>query len=368
MKTFKKDRKFSQSMKNDECIQWLEQNKLLEQVNENFFRVQKVITKCLKADGEKILILSDTGSAESHLAAVLGACYYKSSQELGFDSEIVMQTPKKESENVEPEIESAIKGLPDKSIVIICVSNKLGAIGEVKSFRTYALAKNHRFISTTSLGCVPTSYLTQILSTIDVDYEELQKKHEEVKSKLQKAKRVRVITSQGTDVMFYIENVSVRASDGKYSEYGAGGNIPIGEVYLAPEPGKTEGTVVIDGSSRNRARTELIKDTIVIEIKKGKAVEIKGGKEAELLEQSLKWGEQNSIYPERVRMIAELGIGMNPKAKVIGTTIIDEKALGTAHIALGSNSWFGGTIKTVLHIDQVFRNPKIYIDGELLEF
>jgi leucyl aminopeptidase (aminopeptidase T) len=352
-------------MKNEACVKWSEEQELTKYIDEHFFRVQKVLTRCLNAEEEKILIISDIGNNGFHLAGILGMCYYRAAQELGLDVDIVMQTPKKKGEQADEEVIDALKALPEKSIVIAILSNRLGKIGEIKSFRTFAKAKSHKFISTPSLGYVQTSYLTQLLSTIDVDYEELQKKHAALKEKLEKAKRIRVITKQGTDVMFYVENVPVRASDGNYVEFGTGGNIPAGEVYLAPEPGKTEGTVVIDGSSGNKVKTELIKEPIILEIKKGMVVEIKGGKEADLLEESLKWGEENSIYPDRVRSVAELGIGLNPKAKVIGTTIIDEKALGTAHIAIGSNYWFGGTIKTIVHFDQVFRNPKIYLDGEL---
>jgi leucyl aminopeptidase (aminopeptidase T) len=59
-----------------------------------------------------------------------------------------------------------------------------------------------------------------------------------------------------------------------------------------------------------------------------------------------------------------LGIGINPGALLIGSTIMDEKVLGTAHIGIGSNFWFGGEIKTVFHGDQIFKNPQIFINGE----
>ena len=58
---------------------------------------------------------------------------------------------------------------------------------------------------------------------------------------------------------------------------------------------------------------------------------------------------------------------MNPKAKIIGAMIIDDKTLGTAHIGIGSNYWFGGNIYAIIHLDQVFRNPKIYLDGKVLK-
>jgi len=81
----------------------------------------------------------------------------------------------------------------------------------------------------------------------------------------------------------------------------------------------------------------------------------------------LKWAEEHAKYAERVRKVAELGIGLNPKAKIIGATIIDEKVLGTAHVGIGSNYWFGGPIRTIIHLDQVFKNPLLKLDGESFE-
>ena len=40
--------------------------------------------------------------------------------------------------------------------------------------------------------------------------------------------------------------------------------------------------------------------------------------------------------------------------------------LGTAHIGIGSNYWFGGPIRTIIHLDQVFKNPLFKLDGESL--
>ena len=124
---------------------------------------------------------------------------------------------------------------------------------------------------------------------------------------------------------------------------------------------------MIDGSSANRYGTQLIKDPITLTIEEGEIVKIEGGEEAKKLQETLDWAYKKAKHPWGVKRIAELGIGINPNAKIIGATIIDEKKLGTAHIGIGSNHWFGGTIYAILHLDQVFRNPKIYIDNKLLK-
>ena len=81
----------------------------------------------------------------------------------------------------------------------------------------------------------------------------------------------------------------------------------------------------------------------------------------------MNWAATQAKNPGSVRRICEFGIGLNPKAKIIGATIVDEKMLGSAHIGIGSNYWFGGTIFAIIHLDQVFKNPKVYCDGKLIE-
>jgi hypothetical protein len=49
-----------------------------------------------------------------------------------------------------------------------------------------------------------------------------------------------------------------------------------------------------------------------------------------------------------------------------GNMLLDEKAAGTAHIALGSNTFMGGLIDASIHCDMVTRRPTILIDGKTL--
>ena len=54
------------------------------------------------------------------------------------------------------------------------------------------------------------------------------------------------------------------------------------------------------------------------------------------------------------RTVCELGLGMNPNVKELcGYTLLDEKAAGTFHIAVGANQMFGGMNEASDHIDFV---------------
>ncbi|MCK4520976.1 MAG: aminopeptidase, partial [Nanoarchaeota archaeon] len=62
--------------------------------------------------------------------------------------------------------------------------------------------------------------------------------------------------------------------------------------------------------------------------------------------------------------VAELGIGTNNKAKITGNILEDEKAMGTAHIALGNNKSYEGKIDVPIHVDGVFFKPTIIVDDK----
>jgi len=65
--------------------------------------------------------------------------------------------------------------------------------------------------------------------------------------------------------------------------------------------------------------------------------------------------------------IAELGIGANPKARLNGNVLEDEKVLGTVHIAVGDNTSFtGGHMRSNIHLDGILLQPTVKIGERLL--
>ena len=248
------------------------------------------------------------------------------------------------------------------------MSDKLGAIDELgKSFRNFCQKKKHRFVSSSSLGDLPTERINDFIAAIDIEYKPLRDRHQKVKEILDQANEIHIKTKAGTDLYYNVEGMKAVSSDGNYQLPGTGGNLPAGEVYIPCNGRKVEGRVVIDGSSRNHKHTTLIKTPITLNIKEGSIVEIQGEEEAKQLENTLKWAAGRSKQPKSVYRISEFGIGLNHKANIIGSTLIDEKTLGTAHIGIGSNYWFGGSIYAIIHLDQIFRAPEIEVDGKKLE-
>jgi leucyl aminopeptidase (aminopeptidase T) len=65
------------------------------------------------------------------------------------------------------------------------------------------------------------------------------------------------------------------------------------------------------------------------------------------------------------RNIAELGIGTNVGVDdLVGSVLLDEKAAGTVHIAIGDNASIGGETEAPIHLDGILREPTVSADGE----
>ncbi len=350
-----------------ESLKWLKEHSLYDSAYKASISLKKIFTPCLAVNNEKVLIVGDVGYENRNTAAVLSGAYYLAAEQLKLDAKLILQSVKSRGDVSDEDVVKSLSGLKAGNIIILNMSDKLGNIQELgKSFRRWVGKKNHRFISAMSLGDLATSNIELILKAIDVSYKPLQAQHELIRQKLENAKEVHITTPAGTDLRYDKSGIDAISADGNYTAHGTGGNLPAGEVYAPPNGKNVSGKVVIDGSSRTHEHTILIKQPIELSIEEGEITAIKGGEEAKQLESTLKWAASVAKNPGNVRRICELGIGLNPKAQIIGAMIVDDKTLGTAHIGIGSNYWFGGSIYAIIHLDQVFKNPAIYLDDELL--
>jgi len=352
-------------MEQKDFWKWAEEKKLTGLIGKYAFHFEKIIKDCLAVSDEEVVLVGDSGFEDNLIAPVFAGCYLKAAKNNKI--KLVMQEVKSKNQQADKKVIEALDELPEKSVIIICLSNLLGKLGHLgKSYRKFCRSRKHKFVSSTGLGSLNLDQIEDVMGSFDINYKNLQSEGLRIKRFLDEAKEVLVKTAAGTDLKINIEGLKALVSAGVYSQPGLGGNIPTGEVYAPVKVRGANGRLVVDASVRHRDGTLLVEKPLVLEIRDGKVVKIEG-EGAELLEATLSEAEEKAKYPERVRMIGELGIGINPRAKVVGSTIIDEKVRGTAHIAIGSNYWYGGQIKTIIHLDQVFRNPKIWVDGKRLD-
>jgi leucyl aminopeptidase (aminopeptidase T) len=94
-------------------------------------------------------------------------------------------------------------------------------------------------------------------------------------------------------------------------------------------------------------------------VEAGRVVKIEGGREADGVRRYLEThGDDNSFAAP-----AEISVGLNHKARIMGAVRNDKKALGTSHIAIGRSD-IGGTIVSATHFDGLMARPTITVNGK----
>lgn len=175
---------------------------------------------------------------------------------------------------------------------------------------------------------------------------------------LRGAREVRVTSPAGTDVTMSIEGREPKGwLTGICREPGQISALPGGEVSLPPVEGTTNGKVVIE-----RVMTDIgvISDPIVWTVRDGLVTDITGGSEADRLREHVA-GVANATN------VGELGIGLNPAARITGDITESKKRLGTAHLAMGDSAGgYGGTVVSDVHLDGIVMTPTIEVDRRVL--
>jgi leucyl aminopeptidase (aminopeptidase T) len=196
-----------------------------------------------------------------------------------------------------------------------------------------------------------------LLRNMDGNYQAIVSRSRKLADILTIGRSAYLKTPAGTDLSFSISRMKGYADTGMLHEKGQFSNLPAGEACVAPVAASVQGTMIIDGSFPNIGK---IKTPVRMNVKDGQIIRILGGEEAVKIRSLLR------PFGKDARMIGEIGIGTNPKAKLTGCILEDEKVLGMVHIALGNNISFGGKNSVRCHYDSVLLKPTLEIDGKTI--
>lgn len=155
-------------------------------------------------------------------------------------------------------------------------------------------------------------------AVVDVDWDDLEEKNEEIKEVFDGAEEVQIV-GENTDITLSLEGREGICANGNH-------NLPDGEVFYAPKKyslnGKIEFSYPVSAEGNEISGIELV-------FEDGKVIEFSAEKNEEFLEEMLE-------TDEGARYVGELGIGTNRSIeKYIQYTLFDEKIGGTIHMALG---------------------------------
>lgn len=191
--------------------------------------------------------------------------------------------------------------------------------------------------------------------SLDVDYRRMRLRESLLLDRLQGASRLRLRSALGTDLTCDVRRrpfVSDLKASGSCCV-----NLPCGEIYCAPVEGSAAGVLVCDGPIGGDGVPPM---PVRIEVDRGRAKAVACD--------DLIWQERIERYlahDDGAGMVCEVGMGLNPNARLVGRMLEDEKALRTAHVAFGSNQGFpGGCICSGMHIDCLVHLPTVEVERE----
>ena len=325
--------------------------------------------------GERVLIITNP----SHDVHLISMALYDAALARRAEPTLILQPPKSQFDFAEDAVLHALRSEPE---IILSVSrHKLGkdrfalkqpykhkgkAIGHIFNYLMES-KKSRSFWS-------PSVTVDMFERTVPIDYKKLKANCAKLKAVLDRASEVHVTTREGTDLIIGLRKRKADEDDGDFSKPGSGGNVPAGEVYISPELGTGDGTIVFNGCIASGSGVILIKEPIVATVRENMVTEVSGGKEARALKATFesarrttrKFAKDGLIprkalpdYLRNIYNLGELGIGLNEKARIVGNMLEDEKVFKTCHIAIGSN--YDGDAKALIHLDGLVKRPTMEV-------
>ncbi len=290
--------------------------------------------------GESVLVITDESTRNA------GIAIWEAAKTLKAESMLLEIIPRSTHGEEPP---PAVAKLMKEVDVVLCPTRKS---------LTHTQARREATDAGVRIATLPGVTEDMMIRCLNADYGKIAEISLKLTKILHEGKLARVTTPAGTDITLPLEGMEGHPDTGLVHNKDDMSNLPAGEAYIAPAEGKSNGVIVIDGSM---AGIGLVGDDfITIKVEGGFATDITGGPLAEKLIELIE------PYGKPARNIAELGIGTNEKATIIGNILEDEKALKTVHIAIGDNMSMGGTFDVPSHLDGILKDPTLEIDGKII--
>lgn len=329
--------------------------------------------------GEKVLLITNPEPEVFGISAAI----YDAAAAYGADVNVIVQDRRGQLDFASDAVIHALRSEPD--VAISLSASKLGKdrFGLEKAYRFKGVKGSWPHVFNALMGAKmlrsfwsPSITMDTFARTVPVDYAQMRKDAAKLKRALDAATHVHVSSPGGTDLELSIEGRKARVDDGAFHTPGSGGNLPAGETYVSPANYTARGVIVFDGSVAvaDGGGAFVPKKPVTVEIEGGRAVRLTGGAGARRLERSLVLGEEAALeqkgksgwsdsrveaYRFNARHLGELGIGLNPRARVTGNMLEDEKILGTCHFAIGAN--YDDDAEAFIHLDCLVNKPTITV-------
>jgi leucyl aminopeptidase (aminopeptidase T) len=291
--------------------------------------------------GERFLVVVDTLTSPEIPAALMAQA-----AALGCEAATLTIAPRTRSgQNPPPHAAAAMQAA---DIIVAAASTSL--------YHTQAKADAQR---AGARGVLNAPYLAEawVQGAMTADFRAIRPVAERLRDLLKTGRQLRLTSPAGTDLTATITGrkpvgwlTAICREPGQISA------LPGGEVSLPPVEGTAEGCVVFEQVMSDLGRLER---PLELFVQAGHVTAVRGGSPAQA-------GRLNDIVQNvpNATNIAEIGIGLNPKARLTDQITETKKRLGTAHVAIGDNARdYGGSVECAVHLDGMILDVTIALDG-----
>jgi leucyl aminopeptidase (aminopeptidase T) len=296
--------------------------------------VDTVVNQCLGvAPGEHVVVVADTTTRRT------GNVLREAAAAAGADAVVVVMDPRDvDGQEPPPPVAAALAA---SDVYIVPTARSL-------SHTQARRAATERGARGATLPGITDDILARLMAC---DFAALQRRSRALAHLLTHADEAHFTCPNGSDLRLDLFGRAGIADDGDLTRPGAFGNLPCGEGFIAPVSGdgvlyatSMAGIGMVGGRPARLTVTN------------GELVDVEGAEGERLLRRLRDAG------PHGVNL-AELGVGTNERAGLIGNVLEDEKILGTVHVAFGASAGLGGTISVPVHLDCVVVAPTLDIGG-----
>jgi leucyl aminopeptidase (aminopeptidase T) len=208
-----------------------------------------------------------------------------------------------------------------------------------------------------------TAYTDEILTSpalLETDFEAQAAVCHKIGDAFTRGSQLRLTSPKGTDLTFSMEGRTANVLT-NLPDPGQLAPVPDIEVNVVPVTGSANGHLIADASVPYLG-IGILEEPVVCTMEDGYITRMEGGPEADRLRVYLSsFGDRNCFN------VAELGVGLNPNARLTGEMLEDEGVLGTIHIGIGTSHTLGGEIVAPTHYDLLMWEPTIEVDGRVIQ-
>ena len=297
----------------------------------------RILDTCLAVkEGEKVVVVADSRTR------AVGDALFGAALSVGAEAVLAIIPPAERPGEEPPEPLSRM--MANCNVVILATSQSM----------THTAARRAANRADARVASLP-GVSEEMLETgaLTADYVEIQRSMRKLERRVRNAKTVRLTSELGTDVAFDVTRREwITGDTGVCHRRSETTTLPAGEIFVAPVEGSADGRLVIDAWFHER-----VQEPVIVVVKEGFASKVTGAGPA--VHEMNRGGRDG-------RAFGTVGLGLNPMARVTGTLLEGEKALGSVHLGFGDNAAYGGNVRCAVRVDALITKASVEIDGKTI--